>query len=145
MADTSVKLLQCVVADSGRLIIDYIGSGVGIILYSAAKKTGAGLHVLAPKSGTITVKNPAMYADTAIPHVLEQLRAKGVNPPYSVAIAGGSTMPGKGTVLNSGLKVVDAVKEALANANLSVKVHQTGGNKIRSMILDIDAGKIKIN
>ncbi len=144
MADISVKLLQCAVANSGKLKIDHIGSGVGVILYNSAQKTGAGLHVLAPKSGTLQTKNPVMYANTAIPHVLGQLQAKGVNPPFSVAIAGGAGMMGKETVLNSGKKVVDAVKDALATVNLKVKIDQTGGNKVRTMILDIDAGKIKI-
>ena len=144
MADISVKLLQCAVANSGRLKVDHIGAGVGVILYSAAKKTGAGVHILAPKSGTIQAKNPVMYTNTAIPHVLGQLQDKGVNPPFSIAIAGGAGMMGKETVLSSGKKVADAVKDALAKVNLNVKIDQTGGNKVRTMILDIDAGRIKI-
>lgn len=144
MTEISVKLLQCAVANSGKLKIDHIGSGVGVILYNAAQKIGAGLHILAPRAGTITAKNPVMYANTAIPHALGQLQAKGASPPFSVAIAGGAGMMGKETVLNSGQKVVEAIKDALAKVNLRVKVDQTGGNKVRSMILDIDAGKIKI-
>ena len=144
MAEISVKLLQCAVANFGILKIDHIGSGVGVILYNATQKIGAGLHILAPTAGTITAKNPVMYANTAIPHVLGQLQAKGAVPPFSVAIAGGAGMMGKETVLNSGQKVVEAVKDALGKVNLRVKIDQTGGNKIRSMILDINAGKIKI-
>ncbi|MBW2016168.1 MAG: chemotaxis protein CheD [Deltaproteobacteria bacterium] len=144
MPDISVKLLQYAIAQSGRLRIDHIGSGVGVILYSAAQKTGAGLHILAPKSGKLTAKSPVMYANTAIPYILDQLRGKGVNPPFSVAIAGGATLLGKGAAINSGQNVVEAVKDALKKANLGVKIEQTGGNRVRSMILDIDAGKIKI-
>ncbi len=144
MAETSVKLLQCAVAKSGRLKIDHIGSGVGVILYDAAKKIGAGLHILAPRAGNIQVKNPVMYASTAIPHVFEQLQIKGAAPPFSVAISGGAGMMGKETMLDSGGKVVEAVKDALGKVNLPIKIEKTGGNKVRSMILDIDAGKIKI-
>ena len=144
MAEISVKLLQCAVAKSGRLKIDHIGSGVGVILYNATQKIGAGLHILAPRAATLTAKNPVMYANTAIPHVLGELQAKGAGSPFSVAIAGGAGMMGKETVLNSGQKVVQAVKDALEEADLSVKIDQTGGNKVRTMILDIDAGKIKI-
>lgn len=145
MSETSVKLLQCSVAQSGRLRIDHIGSGVGVILFNATQKTGAGLHILAPSSGTITVKNPVMYANTAIPYVLKLLKEKGVHPPFSVAIAGGAGLLGKESGVISGKKLVEAVKEALTHANLSIKVEQTGGNKLRSIILDIDAGKIKIS
>lgn len=145
MSETSVKLLQCSVAQSGRLRIDHIGSGVGVILFNASHNTGAGLHILAPRSGSITAKNPVMYANTAIPYALKQLKEKGVNPPFSVAIAGGAGLLGKESAVNSGQKLVDAVKEALNHANLSIKIDQTGGNKLRSIILDIDAGKIKIS
>jgi chemotaxis receptor (MCP) glutamine deamidase CheD len=40
--------------------------------------------------------------------------------------------------------IVDAAKEALKQAGLQITIEQTGGNKMRCMALDIDAGKIKI-
>lgn len=131
-------------ADKGLLKIDRIGAGVGIIFYSAAHKTGAGLHVLAPSSVSAQLKNPVMYANTAIPYALEQLAKKGVPPPYSIAIAGGAVMLGNDDGTGMGHKVVEAVKEALTKAHLLIKLDQTGGTKVRSMVLDIDAGKISI-
>ncbi|MBN2125551.1 MAG: chemotaxis protein CheD [Deltaproteobacteria bacterium] len=144
MPETSVKLLQCAVARSGLLRIDRIGSGVGVILYDTARKIGAGLHILAPHSGTIHPENPVMYANTAIPFVLGRLESDGGKRPLSVAIAGGASMMGREDKPNAGAKVVEAVKAALAGAGLQVKLDQTGGAQIRSIVLDIDAGKIKI-
>jgi chemotaxis protein CheD len=144
MADTSVKLLECGIASSGLLKIDQIGSGMGVILYSPSQKIGAGLHILAPRSGKMTAKSPVMYADTAIPYAIEQLARKGVKPPLSVAIAGGASLLRSQTAFGSSQKMAEAVKEALQKASLQVKMEDTGGAKIRSMILDIDAGKIKI-
>ncbi len=144
MTDKKIMLLQHAVALSGRLEIDHIGSGVGIMLYSPSRKVGAGLHVLAPNSSGISPKNPIMYANTAVPFVMEELQAKGGTPPFSVAIAGGAGLLNNESSANSGQKVVDAVRDALKRANLKIKVDKTGGNKIRSIILDIDAGKIKI-
>jgi chemotaxis receptor (MCP) glutamine deamidase CheD len=40
--------------------------------------------------------------------------------------------------------LIEAVKLALAKANLAVKIEETGGSKLRSMLLDIDAGKIRV-
>ncbi|MBW1800240.1 MAG: chemotaxis protein CheD [Deltaproteobacteria bacterium] len=144
MPETAIRLTQSGVASSGVLKIDQIGAGVGIILYSSQNKIGAGLHILASKSGPKAPKNPIMYANTAIPHVLSQLKEGGVRPPFSVAIAGGAVMLGKQNTASIGPKVVDAVKAALQSEGLQVKLDETGGSMIRCMVLDIDAGKIKI-
>jgi chemotaxis protein CheD len=145
MQETSVKLLQYAIASSGILRIDHIGSGIGIIFYSSLQKTGAGLHILAPQSTSMDPKNPIMYADTAIPFILDRLASMGIHPPFSVAVAGGACMLGKEDAAKAGLKVADAVRHALADARLPIKLDQTGGNMVRSMILDIDAGRIKIS
>jgi len=146
MAETRVTLLKCEIATSGILKIDQIGSGVGVILYSASHKTAAGLHILAPRSGPQAAQNPVMYADTAIPYVMAELGRKGVKPPLSVAIAGGAFMLKRKADSGSSqqLQLVEAVKEALKRANLSVKIEETGGTQIRSMTLNIDEEKIRV-
>jgi chemotaxis receptor (MCP) glutamine deamidase CheD len=144
MAETSVRLLECVIATAGLLKIDQIGSGVGVILYSPSKKTGAGLHVLAPFAGRAGSAKPIMYANTAIPYALEELARRGVTPPFSVAIAGGAALLKSQNALGSSQHMVEAVKQALAKASLSVRIEETGGVKLRCMVLDIDAGKIKV-
>ena len=144
MSEMSIRLTQLGVASSGVLKIDQIGAGVGVILYSSQMKIGAGLHILASKSGPQAPKNPVMYANTAIPHVLNQLREQGVKPPLSIAIAGGAVMLGKQNTASIGPKNVEAVKKALESEGLQVKIDETGGTMIRCIVLDIDAGKIKI-
>lgn len=144
MADVCVKILECCVADEGVLRIDRIGAGVGIIFFNASLKKAAGLHTLAPHSASQQPKNPVMYANTAIPYVLSELKKSGGPPPYSVAIAGGAVLLGTGNNEGTGHKVVEAVKAALAQAGLTIKLDQTGGSQLRSMILDIDGGKISI-
>ncbi len=144
MAETIVRLTQCEVASNGSLKINQIGAGVGVVLYSADHKIGAGLHILASHSGPRTPQNPIMYANTAIPYVMDQLTKKGVNYSLSVSIAGGAGMLGAKSEASVGPKVVAAVKEALKNKGLTIKLDQTGGTKIRSMTLNIDEGTISI-
>jgi chemotaxis receptor (MCP) glutamine deamidase CheD len=100
VADNKIKLLQHAVARSGRLVIDHIGSRVGIMLYSSSRRTGAGLHVLALSSSGLSPKNPIMYADTAVPFIIKELQAKGATPSFSVAIAGGAGLLNMGTGLD---------------------------------------------
>jgi chemotaxis receptor (MCP) glutamine deamidase CheD len=144
MTVTSVKFMHCEVATTGLLRIDHIGAGVGVAIYSASQKIGIGLHVMAPKAESIKPTNPIMYANTAIPYAITLLEKSGATPPYSVAIAGGSNMLSKEKALAIGQKIADSVKAALNEAGFPAKVEKIGGTTIRSMILDIDGGKIRI-
>jgi chemotaxis protein CheD len=144
MAQTSVKIMQCAIAKEGQLKIDCIGVGVGIVLLSQSKKVAVGLHVLAAHSSTPIPENPAKFANSAIPHALNLLKKEGVGPPYTVAIAGGAGMAGASASMGMGSKVIDAVKEALAAANLKISQDETGGTNIRSINLNISTGKIDI-
>lgn len=144
MTETSVKIMQCALADSGIMKIDRVGVGVGILLYSQSKKIGIGIHTLAPQADTPTPSNPAKFADTAIPYALGLFEKEGVAPPFTVVIAGGATMAGAPTANSVGMKVAEATKAALAKEKLNIKTDQTGGTNIRSMILNIDTGDIQV-
>ena len=137
-------MMEWAIADEGEMKIDRIGVGVGVILYSAAQKIAAGLHVLRPQALSEPPDNPAKYANTAIPFALEQLNKKGGRPPITVAIAGGAEMMSMPPEIRMGPKIVSAVTESMKNANLSVKMIKTGGANIRSMKLDIGSGQISI-
>lgn len=144
MEKTLIRVMQSAVATSGLLRIHQIGAGVGVILYCSDKEIGAGLHILAPDSGPRVPQNPIMYANTAIPYILGRLREKGGTGSLSVAVAGGSVMLGGPNSGSVGPKTVEAVQDTLQRAGLFIKIHETGGTKIRSIILDIDAGKIQV-
>ena len=144
MNTTSVRFLQSAVVSAGILQIENIGAGVGLILFDPERKIAAGLHIMAASSRAVGAKNPVMYADTAIPHILGELKKKGVRPPLSVAIAGGAGMLGKRNGADVGRKVVEAVNIALKKTGLAPKINKTGGTQVRTMILDVDAGKIRV-
>ena len=144
MSEKVVSLLHCDVANSGLRKVDRIGSGIGIIIYDNSRRIGAGLHILAAHSGGLKPANNFMYVNTAIPQALSESTQQGGSAPFSVAIAGGATIMGGQTEQNPKKNVVLAAKEALKLAGLSVTLEQTGGNKTRCMVLDVDAGKIKI-
>ena len=144
MSMTTVKIMECAVADQGEMKIERIGVGVGVILYSPTQKIAVGVHVLAANSVSPTPDNPAKYANTAIPFALEQLGKKGVKPPLTVAFAGGSEMMNMPPEIRMGPKIVASMSDALKQANLAVKMEKTGGADIRSISLDIGTGKIDI-
>jgi chemotaxis protein CheD len=142
MEQISVRIMQCKTAKKGQLTVDCIGVGVGVVLYDKTKKIGVGLHVLAPRSAVPAPPNPAKYADTGVPHALELLISEGGLTNPLVAIAGGAAMEGSLAGSSMGVKVVEAVKDALSKSKLNIFKEETGGSRIRSIILDIDKGQI---
>jgi chemotaxis receptor (MCP) glutamine deamidase CheD len=144
MGETSVKVTKYAIASSGLLKIIQIGAGVGVIIYSPEKKIGAGVHILAPDAGPKPPNNPCMYANSAIPFILEEIKKKGVKSGLSIAIAGGSSLMGNNGVTNIGPKIVNVVKAEFAKNGMTIKLDKTGGTAVRSIILDIDAGRIAI-
>ena len=65
-------------------------------------------------------------------------------PPFIVAITGGATMAGTPSNNSIGMKVAASAKAALAKEKLNIKIDQTGGANIRSMVLNIETGQMQI-
>ena len=136
--------MRCEFASEGLLWIDKIATGVGIIIFNSRNKLAAGIHVLRGISPGRIPDNPAYFADTAIEYVLDEFKNKGALNGVSIAIAGGASMLSSSEKENVGSNLVAIVKDILQNKNLSVKLEGVGGTKLRTMILNIDEGKIKI-
>ncbi len=137
--------MKCEFAREGLLWVDKIATGVGIILFNPRQKLAAGLHVLRGRSGGMAPKNPEYFADTALVYVLDEFKKKDAFNGISIAIAGGASMLSSSANENVGASLVATVKEILASNRLPIKVESVGGTKLRTMILNIDEGKIKIS
>jgi chemotaxis receptor (MCP) glutamine deamidase CheD len=142
---TAVKPMRCEIATEGLLWIDKIATGVGIILFNPQHKIAAGIHVLRGLSQGVVPENPAYFADTAIQFVLEEFGKMGITGQISVAIAGGAAMLSSGEGDGVGLRLVTSIRNFLEGKNLPVKMESVGGSKLRTVILNIDEGKIKIS
>lgn len=137
--------MKCEFASEGLLWIDKIATGVGIILFNPKYKVAAGLHILRGLSQGRHPENPAYFADTAIEHVMSEFKKKGADSQISVAIAGGAAMLASGESENVGSRLVATIKEIIAKYKVTVKLEAVGGAKLRTIILNIDEGKIKIS
>lgn len=137
--------MKCEFASEGLLWIDKIATGVGIIVFNSGKKMAAGIHVLRGVSRNRDPENPAYFADTAIEYVLDEFKRRDAEEGLSVAIAGGAAMLDCQGSENVGINLVSDVKEILGSKRLSIKLEGIGGSKLRTMILNIDEGKIKIS
>lgn len=127
-----------------------LGSCVGITFYDAMTQIGGLAHIMLPdsqqaRSGSI---NPAKFADTAIPLIINELDKMRVSKSrLIVKIAGGAQMfsfMGTDDRMRIGERNTEAVKLALKKEGLRISGEDTGGNYGRSMELNLETGKVSI-
>ncbi|MGO9146398.1 MAG: hypothetical protein ACLQDF_08510 [Desulfomonilia bacterium] len=145
MKTTAVKPMKCEFTEEGVLWIDKIATGVGVILYNPQYKFAAGLHLLRGQSKGQRVDNPAYFADTAVEYAIAEFAKRGIPLKVSVAIAGGASLLSSSDQGEVGSTLVNQVKDILASRQLEVKLENVGGTRLRTMILNVDEGKIKIS
>lgn len=134
---------------SGTVIVaPGLGSCIGLSLHDPINKIGGMAHIVLPDSTNVnkTVSLPGKYADLAIPEILDQMAKMGADKnKLIIKIAGGAQMfsfEKGGNVLNIGMRNAIAVKAMLNKQGLTIRSNDTGGNKGRTVRLDIATGKV---
>lgn len=116
-----------------------LGSCVGVVLYDDRSKKAGMVHVMLPdsslaRSGDI---NPAKFADTGIPFLIEKLGLPTVK--LKAKLAGGAQMfqfAGQKDTMRIGPRNVEAVKNILSSYNIKVISEDTGGSSGRTIEFD---------
>lgn len=140
MADLNVAQVSGVLKTTG------LGSCVGVTIYDPRTKVAGMAHVMLPSSdiareGTI---NPAKYADTAIPELVNRMIGLGASGSRMVAkLAGGAQMFAfntAGDTMRIGPRNVESCKEALGKFSIPIIAEETGGNFGRTIEFYTDTG-----
>ena len=150
--EVKVKIADmAVLKNSGLLVTVGLGSCVGIALYDSKSKVGGLAHILLSSSENLSPEkrkdiNPAKFADTAIPQLIDNMKQEGARFQNLVAkIAGGSQLF---EVTQEKMKVgnrnVEMVRETLAEYSIPLVAEDIGGNYGRTMKLDVSTGQVKI-
>lgn len=146
-----VKVAQHAVGGAGDVLVTLgLGSCVAIILTDAASRTGAMAHVLLPEPALARdAENPAKFAATAVPLLLEELAARGVGRTRLEArLVGGASMfsnlmvPG---TLNMGERNIRASRAALQAARIPVRAEAVGGDHGRSVRVHPETGRVVVS
>lgn len=137
--------------DRGDVILVTLGLGscVAIMLHDAESKAGGMAHVLLPsKSLARDASNPAKFPETAVPLLIERLRALGADPRRLVAkLAGGASMfaalmtPGS---VQMGERNIVASRNALRAAGIPVVAEAVGGQAGRTVRYAVGVGRVEI-
>lgn len=149
MTDQHVRIAHHAVARwDGRLVTIGLGSCVAIALYDAAHRVGGLAHVLLPDPTVARdASNPARFAATAVPLLLEEMRTLGARGPFQGKLAGGAALFGAllstgGT--HMGARNVAAARAALAAAGIPLVAEDTGGSAGRSVALEVATGVFSV-
>lgn len=127
-------------------LISYgLGSCVGIAMYDAMTKIGGLAHIMLPDSTQArSAENPAKFANTALPLMLEEMIKLGAAKTRVTAkIAGGAqmfTFTNATDVMRVGERNAEAVRTLLKKMDIKLIADDTGGNYGRTVLLHLDTG-----
>jgi chemotaxis protein CheD len=138
-------------AERGDAILVTLGLGscVAIMLHDPGVGAGGMAHVLLPsRSLARDASNPAKFPETAVPLLLDRLRALGADPRRLVAkLAGGASMfaalmtPGS---VQMGERNIVASRNALRAAGIPVAAESVGGQAGRTVRFYVRDGRAEI-
>jgi chemotaxis protein CheD len=150
MNEVRVKVADAAV-EHGDVMISTIGLGscVAIVLHDADRRVGGLAHILLP-SETLSQdrSNRAKFPATAVPLLLERMRAMGANRTRIVAkLVGGASMfatllPTSG--LQMGERNLIATRAALAQASIPVVGEDVGGDHGRNVFFRVASGEVEV-
>ena len=128
------------VGRSPSTLISYgLGSCIGVSLYDPVKKIGGLLHIMLPDSTQArSSDNPAKFADTGIPLMINDVVAK---------IAGGAQMfsfSNATDIMRVGNRNALTCKQILKRNGIKVIAEDTGGTYGRTVSIDLETGLYKV-
>jgi chemotaxis protein CheD len=142
-----VKVAQHAVGSRDDTLVTLgLGSCVAIMLHDPVARVGGMAHVLLPEPALARdATNPSKFATTAVPLLLEEIRALGgVAARLEGRLVGGASMftslMGPGS-LNMGERNIRAAREALKTAGIPLLGEQVGGDYGRSVRYRIGEGR----
>jgi len=133
----------------GVIVTLGLGSCVAIMLHDSQMKAGAMAHVLLPsRSLAHDTTNLAKFPESAVPLLIERLKALGADPRRLVAkLAGGASMfsqlmtPG---TIQMGERNIVASRNALRAASIPIVREAVGGERGRSVRFHVQDGRVEI-
>ena len=127
-----------------------LGSCVAIVLYDAEARVGGLAHVLLPSPALAREDgNPARFPQSAVPRMLELMRADGARPERITArLAGGASMfaalAPPGTV-QMGERNLVAARQALSVNGVPLVGEAVGGDFGRTVRLRVRDGRVEVS
>jgi chemotaxis protein CheD len=144
-----VGIAEWRVGTAGQALSTYaLGSCVALAVHDPVAAVGGLLHFMLPDSHLDALRareRPGMFADTGIAFLLDALQRRGADRRRLVAQAAGaaSILDPEG-VFDIGVRNYEALHRILDNLRIPLTAEACGGNRSRSVRLEIDSGRVVI-
>lgn len=136
-------------ADPQDTLLTYaLGSCIGVMLYDGLSKVAGMLHFQLPsalENPSRAAEYPAMFADSGMALILEQMQRLGANNRrLCVKLAGGAEMLNDAKIFNIGRRNHAAIRKCLWKCGLLIDSEAVGGRLPRTVSMDVVDGAITI-
>lgn len=145
-----VRVSHAEVASDGEVLVTLgLGSCVAIMLHDPVARVGGLAHVLLPESRNAEPpENPAKFASTAVPHLIDQMARAGADPDRLRArLVGGASMFGvllSQDRLHTGVRNLNAARAALEAVGIPVDGEEVGREHGRSVYFYPSSGRVRV-
>lgn len=130
------------------IITHSLGSCIGLITYDKKLQIGGLLHFqLHDSKGREdkVLEKPYMFADVAVPELIEKMYKHGSNPnQIEISIFGGASMLGDENMFKIGIQNTRTIKKLLWQQKLRIKHEDVGEKASRTVSVDIGTGIIEL-
>lgn len=126
-----------------------LGSCVAVITYDQKKGVAGMIHIALPESKINSGKAerlPGYFADTGLPMLIKAMEKRGAEKKsIKVRLAGGASIMDENRNFDIGRRNTIAVKRFLWKNGLGVIREDTGGNKSRTVAVNVSDGTVTLS
>jgi len=135
----AVRIGELAVSRTPGTVLSAIGLGscIGLVLMDAERRVVGLAHIMLPESRG-SDRDPARYADAAVPALARALVGVGGRPRRLEAVVVGGAQLFAANQMEIGPRNTDAVEDALRIAGIPVRAAATGGTLGRSLWVSVD-------
>ncbi len=140
-----VGIADMKIDNSPKKLKTVLGSCVGICFYEPKQKIGSMAHIMLPKKHNV-VKNNYKFADTAIPEMIKYFKKKSIRiDELQAKIFGGAQIffsNSNSVIPDIGNMNIEMVRKILKKYKIPIISEEVGGTKGRTIIFDLEDGKV---
>lgn len=138
--------MRVVAQEEGTLVTHALGSCLGITSFDPVAQVSGMVHVMLPLSNIDPAKatqKPCMFVDTGVPHMFEEMFRLGGRMEHMVLkVAGGANIMDANDRFKIGQRNHQTLRKLLWKNNLLIEAEDVGGEKSRTMTLDMTTGRV---
>lgn len=138
-----------VVSDKDAKITTFgVGTCLAVVIYDPSIPIGGMMHIILPDSSLNpqkALKKPAIFADTAVPKVISEIRNLGGDIDKShVLLTGGAQMMTDAHAFKISEQTIAITKKLLEASGIKHFTEDLGGKENRTLHFEIATGEVEI-